>query len=330
MTSGADPFSILSKNNAQTLTTSSYPAPKQAPKIRRYRPGVKPTFEKAPEDESSDSDDFDMFSDNKTEISKFTQNTGMTQLSGLETLGMSNRSRIIKKNINVLKESKVSQNKKRKDTREALKEVDALLGSQPISLLKRSKAAVQKRDFFNEHPVEKKLKIDPDAKVVTVTRRNRRRGIIQSTESNDISSNVAQIKEDNQELGVRKRVVMSTQETQKVRGNEKESSDTEEYSDSDDSGEESSEEFVNTIKRPVFIRKEDRYMQEQELQEELHAKLEQNRIKQSIKEQNKQIVIESKSKREDAIDHSSDIFGSDSELPNDTDDDPENAYKLWR
>jgi hypothetical protein len=78
MTSGADPFSILSKNNPQSLNTGGYTAPKQAPKVRRYRPGVKPTFEKNSDEESSDSDDFDMFSDNKTEISKFTENTRNT------------------------------------------------------------------------------------------------------------------------------------------------------------------------------------------------------------------------------------------------------------
>jgi microfibrillar-associated protein 1 len=86
---------------------------------------------------------------------------------------------------------------------------------------------------------------------------------------------------------------------------------------------------VNQIKRPVFIRKEDRYMQEKEIEEELKAELEKKRIKQSIKEQNKQIVIEAKAVREDLIDET-DIFGSDTELPNDDDDNPELAYSLWR
>jgi hypothetical protein len=70
----------------------------------------------------------------------------------------------------------------------------------------------------------------------------------------------------------RRKVVKSTEDIQE--NNEGDSSGTEEYSDSDGSDEESSEEIVNTIKRPVFIRKEDRYMQEQELQEELKSKME--------------------------------------------------------
>ena len=39
-------------------------------------------------------------------------------------------------------------------------------------------------------------------------------------------------------------------------------------------------------------------------------------------------MIESKAIREDVIE--TDIFGSDTELPNDEDDDPEVAYSLWR
>ena len=69
-------------------------------------------------------------------------------------------------------------------------------------------------------------------------------------------------------------------------------------------------------------------MTESDLQEELQAKLQEKRAREIIKEQNKQIVIEAKSKREDVL--AKNALDSDDELPNDEDDDPEEAYQLWK
>jgi hypothetical protein len=85
MTSGADPFSILSKNaftgHSSIGTGGSNTNGRGAnnkPKVRRYRPGVKPKLEGNSGSDSDSDDRFDMFSDNKTQISKFTANTGTT------------------------------------------------------------------------------------------------------------------------------------------------------------------------------------------------------------------------------------------------------------
>jgi hypothetical protein len=78
MTSGADPFSVLSKNQFAADSDSSNIVKNKAQAVR-YRPGVKPVFENKSDgsngSESDDEKDFDMFSDNKTLISKFTLNT---------------------------------------------------------------------------------------------------------------------------------------------------------------------------------------------------------------------------------------------------------------
>lgn len=46
-----------------------------------------------------------------------------------------------------------------------------------------------------------------------------------------------------------------------------------EFEDGDEEEEESESETFNVIKRPVFIQKEDRFVTESDLQEELQAKL---------------------------------------------------------
>lgn len=318
MTSGADPFSILSKNSFahQPINTSKGPNSKKAPVVKRYRPGVKPELYKNSDQESDSDDDFDMFSDNKTIISKFTANTKNTQNTnlGLDTLG-NNKSRIIKKNLSNSNVSKI--NKK-------IQKLTSKIDSKESALVRREAGS-----SLTDIPVEKKLKVAKNA--VTVVSRRSRRGAIKSTENVTGRESTA-ITEENNDLGARKNRV-STEEAEKMALEAKEakaedSSATEEYSDSETGSEEESEEIVNTIKRPVFIRKEDRYMQEKELEDELKTKLEEKRIKQSIKEQNKLIVIESKAVREDVA--NTDIFGSDTELPNDEDDDPETAYSLWR
>jgi len=146
----------------------------------------------------------------------------------------------------------------------------------------KKRSAIEK--VIVEQPLEKKLKVTNQT-VPVMTRRSRR-GQIKSSEifeNNRENNNI--INEDENELRVRKKVKISIEETK----DEPNSSGTEEYSDSEDESGSSdeSEEIINTIKRPVFIRKEDRYVQERELEKELKAKLEEKRIKQSIKEQNK-------------------------------------------
>ena len=75
MTSGADPFSVLSKS-AFVADSDGQNLVKNKLQAVRYRPGVKPVFEKEGDESGSDEEkDFDMFSDHKTLISKFTLNT---------------------------------------------------------------------------------------------------------------------------------------------------------------------------------------------------------------------------------------------------------------
>ena len=325
MTSGADPFSVLSKSSLIQNQDSSL-AQQASNQIKRYRPGIKPEFE-VDSNQSSDSDnDFDMFSDNKTMISKFTNNTKTTMgtKAGLDNIEQ-NRSRIIKKNFD---------SKQMKLLNKEIQELSSGLGIK--SMAKKTSAVVTKDNSgVNEEmeaPVEKKLKIASDAVVQVVSRRAGRGQIISTeTQSQVIEEDKNFImKDDNEDLVARKARVMVdepnkvAEDVQKV----EDSSDTEEYSEGEDESDDESHELVNVIKRPVFIKKEDRFMQEKEIEDELKAKLEEKRLKESLKEQNKQIIIESKAMRDPVPE--TDIFGSDNELPNDDEDDEDTAYTLWR
>ena len=103
MTSGADPFSVLSKTTF-VADVDGQNIVKNKLQAVRYRPGVKPVFEKksdASDGSGSDEEkDFDMFSDHKTLISKFTLNS--SKLSSNNPAEELNKSRILRKNLSTV------------------------------------------------------------------------------------------------------------------------------------------------------------------------------------------------------------------------------------
>lgn len=295
MTSGVDPFSILNKNPNLSL----YAPPQKAPKVNRYKTGVKPVLEG---ENSSDSEsDYDMFSDNKTQLSKFTAHSNIT----FGDIGNEKKSKILKKNpieINRI-QSKV---------------------------IKKSKKTAAVRRSRKHKPVEKKIEIK--GKIEVVKRRRNRRNIQNEVQA----AKPTMIEEENSHLNLRNSKGMQEEKIPEAEENpvktKEDTSDEEEessYEDEDSNSEFDSEEnlFSNQIKRPVFIRKDERYAQALELQTELQNEIEKNRRKRTIKEQNKQIVVEAKSKR---IKEDVDEYGSDADLPNDEDDDEDIAYEKWK
>ena len=259
-----------------------------------------------------------MFSDHKTLISKFTLNTRVSSQDDI--LEEANKSRILRKNL-----SAVVRLDEKKDRETLDKSEKKILSKETLH---------KARQVVPDVPVEKKLKMDDI--VTEVVSRRANRGAIQSTDQLDSSkkpTDVIQAIDDQEDLGLKvKRYAQSTQaESQPVQinldqaQNEEQSEAEEEYEEEEDS---ESEEIINLIKRPVFIQKEDRFVTEKDLQEEFQKKLQEKKAKEIIREQNKQIVIEAKSKREENL--TKNTFDSDDELPNDEDDDPEEAYQLWK
>lgn len=296
MTSGADPFSILNKNPSHAL----YAPPKKAPRVSRYKRGVKPVLEG---ENSSDSDsDFDMFSDNKTQVSQFTTNS----IVSLGSIGLQRRSKILKKNPNVVPKIQSKVIKKSKN-------VDA------VRTVARSK------------PVEKKIEIQ--GKVEVVKRRRNRRNIQQELASDDHAP--AMIEEVNSGgLNFRNNKAQEVETRQKEEeeavvdyAGESSEEEESEYDDSGSEYESEDEATVNQIKRPVFISKDERYAQALELQTDLQTEIERNKRKRAIKEQNKLLVVEAKTKR---IKEDKEELGSDAEIPNDDDDEEEVAYEKWK
>lgn len=296
MTSGADPFSILNKNPNQSL----YMPPKKAPKVNRYKAGVKPVLEG---EDSSDSDsDFDMFSDNKTQVSQFTTNSTIS----MGNIGLISRSKILKKNPNAVKiQSKV---------------------------IKKSKGGAAVRRVSRAKPVEKKIEIK--GKVEVVKRRRNRRNIQQELKSDNQGPEMIEESQDG-ELNFRNVKMQEVEMMNQGAGNEENEADEtsggeeseSEYEDSGSEYESEDGQTVNQIKRPVFIRKDERYAQALELQTDLQNEIERNKRKRTIKEQNKLLVVEAKSKR---IKDDKEELGSDAEIPNDDDDDEDVAYEKWK
>lgn len=245
-----------------------------------------------------------MFSDNKTQVSRFTTSSNIT----FGDIGTENKSKILKKNpVDVDKiQSKV---------------------------IKKGKTVAAVRPVKKHKAVEKKLEINGKVEVVNRRRRNRRN--IQEELGTGTQENQMVIEENSgdQHLNIRssKGVVKMPEEgvNQNDESDEEEESEDEEDDEEDSNSEYDSEEnlFSNQIKRPVFISKDQRYAQALELQTELKNEIEKNRRKRAIKEQNKQIVVEAKSKR---VVEETDQYDSDYDLPNDDDDDEDTAYEKWK
>lgn len=300
MTSGADPFSILNKNpNLNIYQNRQLPVSK----VNRYKTGVKPILEG---DNSSDSDsDFDMFSDNKTQVSQFTTNSGIT----FGEIGKEKKSKILKKNQKIGEiKSKVIKKEDSDDEN------------------KKSNAVVRK--ILKHRPIEKKIEIN--SKVEVVKRRRNRRNIqeeistdtkiFEEEKTQDSNSNLL-YRKNNKISGDNNNVKEEEETPENVKMVEENSS---EYTESDSESNPS----PSKIKRPIFIKKDERYAQTLELQEELKTQIEENKRKRAIKEENKQLVVEAKSKR--IKEEINEEFGSDVDLPNDEDDDEETSYAKWK
>jgi hypothetical protein len=169
-----------------------------------------------------------------------------------------NRSRILRKNLNV-----------------AVKFDEKKLNSQILTKESLNKA----RESTPEILVEKKLKIDDT--VTEVVSRRANRGAIQSTENlnSNLNSNnqttIIQAVENQNDLGMKIKRIQSNPSIQDsnlkilaTKNQEKFDDDQEEeeseYEEEEEEEDEESEEMINVIKRPVFIQKEDRFVMEKD------------------------------------------------------------------
>ena len=129
---------------------------------------------------SDNEKEFDMFSDHKTLISKFTLNTQISSQDNDEA----NRSRILRKNL------------------QTAEKIDEKKSTESNMLSKGSLQSA--REAMPDIPIEKKLKID-DA-VVEVVSRRANRGAIQSTEvlqATKNSVNIIQVSDKAEDLGLK-------------------------------------------------------------------------------------------------------------------------------
>ena len=276
MTSGADPFSILNKTPNQM-----WEGPKKEPKVNRYRRGVKPVLEG--EDSSSEDENFDMFSDNKEAVSRFSGRTGTIELN----VGKLTGGKVLKKNtMGIVK--KIGKMKK-----------------------------IVKKEVKEE---AKEKKISMKGKVEVVKRRRRRRK--EEDDGGDIVEG-----EGDEDFGMRaKEKVDKVEEVVEEEIMEEEPSEEEEESSYEDDSEDEAAMARRVIKRPVFLSKDVRLKQAEELEQQIYAEAEKKRRKEAIKEQNKLLIVEAKNTRQEI----EELEGSEAELPNDEDDPPEEAYEKWK
>jgi microfibrillar-associated protein 1 len=293
MTSGADPYSILSKDPERAIWKK--PVPK--PKVNMYRSGKEPKLQGQNEDESSDSNIFSDGEDNKTLISKFSHGN---KLSVATEDKAALKSQILKQNFALPARSHEGSNLEGKKVKETS------IQNQEIS----TKAV----------PVERKL-VTEEVEVVT----RRRRGVASAVE-----------REENRPLeegNLGKRVVRETSEVEKkpevgvgVDQNEEDASGEE-----DDESEElgMGQAAVKTqITRPVFIKQDYRNHITLEDAMALEREQEQERLKKSMEQQNKMLVIEAKKARDDQDDDN--LSDSERDLPNDSTDDEKVEYEKWK
>jgi len=273
MSAHPNPFSILTTPEA--AQQQSTPA-SSIPKINRYKRGVRPTLQ----GEDSSSDD-EIFSQHKSELSKFTAQEKPV-VSGLE-------SKIIRKNI-VLKAS---------------------------NSIKKEPSSPPQKQFNNP----KEITIKSTEEVVEVRRRRKRaddsNAVVLEGDNTEVRDRVHKqlkieqtFKED--EILVQETLPTPTPEED----HEIDESGSYEYSDSFSDG----EQVHNVIKRPVFIPAVQRGNEpvedltpKNEKQKKLHLREEASKLMKMATLQN--------------------VYSpnnSDTDVPNDEDDNEEQAYQLWK
>ena len=204
MTSGADPFSILNSNPNSGLLYSSQGKKNNLPKVNRYKRGVKPVLQ-GEDSSESDSDDYDMFKDNKTMISKFTENSrsksGRTDLeSAFSGTGLGGGAGATRKSVVLKKNTKLRSKviKKRKEGAGIKRAVSALVGVSKSDVKSRVNSKVleakgsgvggesQLKLNAERHESEgivQETNLLKSAKTEVVVRRRRRRTGLKNTEA---------------------------------------------------------------------------------------------------------------------------------------------------
>lgn len=362
MSSGADPFSILNSDPSR----GQYTRPQAAPKVNRYRTGKKPVL-LGHNVESSDSDDeFDLFGDNKTKISKFSDTGSKMSMSDTNF-----SSKVIKKG---------------KKGRQEMKNLAIEISKNSSKNAVQPRMMIQKVvDLPKKHqPIKKKLKIN--SKVQNVVRRRVRRSAEEVAaqkssqpdtmvieESQDVKGRgsgttplraepVELVSDMQQEKNsvARDGGEMVTMSINNVHGGsqivngteipdpsnklrtmialEDQASEEEDNSDNGSGSEEDEESdseeeseagagFSTQIKRPVFINEEQREAFKDESGDLFDYEEERKKKRKAIKQQNNQMVIQAQAVRTEDLDKDNE---SDTEVPNDDDDDENEAYRLWR
>jgi microfibrillar-associated protein 1 len=107
--------------------------------------------------------------------------------------------------------------------------------------------------------------------------------------------------------------------------NESEGDDEDEDEDKD---EENEPMYTNKIHRPVFVQTDYRENIDLTTAETQARRANEEKFKESMKNRNKQIVIEAKKERNDADEDN--LSASDMDLPNDSSEDEDLAYEKWR
>jgi microfibrillar-associated protein 1 len=168
-----------------------------------------------------------------------------------------------------------------------------------------------------DKPVEK---IISGGEVEVVERRRRGTTVNQIDESVVVKAN----EQENTTLGKR---IVGTQETapQATITNE---SDLDEEDEDEDEDEEDEPMYANKIHRPVFVQMDYRENIDLTTAEAQVRKANEEKFKESMKNRNKQIVIEAKKERNDADEDN--LSASDMDLPNDSSEDEDLAYEKWR